>query len=270
MCTSSGNLPSPKPALKHLEMQSTSRLDNRKGLVTDANKANGKQLLAPASNSWRISPWLRFIEHSWKTCVSHLRRIVFGNLCLIIGFVTAFYYFIASSQGWFHPIQEDIIRTSGWVRRSFLRYPPGHLIRWPWRRVFEEHELCGIWGRPSQNDLETNSGSDQVNDDFTMSGLCQLFSNWPDKTYRQTYDYSLTFNYIVRSPQLPEWWCNPVWPWRWCHDRKFLGHGFAFVRSVADGWAGVSAMRVVWLGRWGVMEPERGTIEREARDNLSQ
>ena len=84
------------------------------------------------------------------------------------------------------------------MRRSFLRYPPGHLIRWPWRRVFEEHELCGIWGRPSQNDLETNSGSDKVIDDFTMSGLCQVFSNWPDMyTCRQTYDYSLTFTSFV-------------------------------------------------------------------------
>lgn len=36
-----------------------------------------------------------------------------------------------------------------------------------------------------------------MNDDCTMSGSCQLFSNWPDKTYRQTYDYSLTFTLFV-------------------------------------------------------------------------
>ena len=35
-------------------------------------------------------------------------------------------------------------------------------------------------------------------DDFTMSGLCQVFSNWPDMyTCRQTYDCSLTFTSFV-------------------------------------------------------------------------
>ena len=79
-------------------------------------------------------------------------------------------------------------------------------------------------------------------------------------TFTENYDSVWKFTFFVH-PRFLEWRYNPVWPWRWCHDRKFLAHGFAFVRRVAHGWAGVSAMRVVWLGRCGVMEPRRGSMK---------